>query len=355
MNSRVAEDITLASLALLYYDYVLTFNEEVAFMWKMKFSTSTLLYILCRYAMLANLLYFLAHVDKLGLRASASILRHLVQDQCSARGAWSGSSHWYDDLRKYSFLCSIVFPVTFTMRTYVVWAQSRIVLASLVAIGLTTVVTDAVFIPHQSCENSWGAAAAVDLVRSLLTIVFETLSAVLIFIRSLQAFRSSGTFLVMNSITSFLMQEGAIYFWSPCIGLYNRDVCLEIVNRGKDLGSLSAYGEIDHSNHLACQSKYLHDLLNAFTLPLSGLLTARFLLHLRAWTKARSDAVSCSTAVDLDEELEGYHTSGRWSENGMHLASMESGYSEATSVGIFTADFGEDPVAAAKRTMSIPR
>lgn len=58
--------------AFLYYDYGLTFDEEVEHIWGMNFSSSTLLYILCRYAMLANLLYLLAHLNKLGLRVSAS-------------------------------------------------------------------------------------------------------------------------------------------------------------------------------------------------------------------------------------------------------------------------------------------
>lgn len=47
-------------LALLYYDYVLTFPAEVKHIWSRRITVSTLLYICCRYALLANLLYLFA-------------------------------------------------------------------------------------------------------------------------------------------------------------------------------------------------------------------------------------------------------------------------------------------------------
>jgi hypothetical protein len=46
--------------ALLYYDYSLTFPAEVKYIWSRRFTISTILYICCRYALLANLLYLFA-------------------------------------------------------------------------------------------------------------------------------------------------------------------------------------------------------------------------------------------------------------------------------------------------------
>jgi hypothetical protein len=46
--------------ALLYYDYFLTFPAEVKYIWSRRFTVSTILYICCRYALLANLLFLLA-------------------------------------------------------------------------------------------------------------------------------------------------------------------------------------------------------------------------------------------------------------------------------------------------------
>ncbi|TCD68136.1 hypothetical protein EIP91_011502 [Steccherinum ochraceum] len=56
----LAFDMQWASIALLWYDYCLTFPMEVRYMWGTKFRLSTLLYILCRYALIANVLYLLA-------------------------------------------------------------------------------------------------------------------------------------------------------------------------------------------------------------------------------------------------------------------------------------------------------
>ncbi|KAE9404974.1 hypothetical protein BT96DRAFT_955426 [Gymnopus androsaceus JB14] len=56
------------SIAVLYYDYALTFPDEVRYIWRRKSLTqiSTLLYILCRYAIPGNLLYLLANTGSLG-------------------------------------------------------------------------------------------------------------------------------------------------------------------------------------------------------------------------------------------------------------------------------------------------
>jgi len=51
--------------ALLYYDYSLTWTREVKYFWRKKFTFSTALYIACRYALVANVIYILAISDKL--------------------------------------------------------------------------------------------------------------------------------------------------------------------------------------------------------------------------------------------------------------------------------------------------
>ncbi|KAJ4470524.1 hypothetical protein C8R41DRAFT_617102 [Lentinula lateritia] len=103
---------------------------------------------------------------------------------------------WYKIIAALAVLGRAAVIVTFTLRTYVVWAQSRIVLISLVMLGLATVLTDAMYVPRQTCENTRGDTATFDLVRSFLTIIFETLSATLILIRSLQAFRRGGSYFI---------------------------------------------------------------------------------------------------------------------------------------------------------------
>ena len=51
--------------ALLYYDYSLTWTREVKYFWRRKFTLSTALYIACRYALVANVIYTLAISNRL--------------------------------------------------------------------------------------------------------------------------------------------------------------------------------------------------------------------------------------------------------------------------------------------------
>ena len=60
-------DCNLPFEALLYYDYALTFPSEVKYIWQgQRLTLITPLYILCRYALVANVLYLLAIGGELG-------------------------------------------------------------------------------------------------------------------------------------------------------------------------------------------------------------------------------------------------------------------------------------------------
>jgi hypothetical protein len=61
----------LSSLALLYYDYTLTFPLQHQYIWDTKFRFSTLLVIYCRYVLVANVIYLLAILGKLSIRVNA--------------------------------------------------------------------------------------------------------------------------------------------------------------------------------------------------------------------------------------------------------------------------------------------
>ena len=66
-SPKLARADLVPPVALLYYDYVLTFPMEVRYIWKAdKLKVSTGLYVLYRYALLANVLYLLAIAKKLG-------------------------------------------------------------------------------------------------------------------------------------------------------------------------------------------------------------------------------------------------------------------------------------------------
>lgn len=61
--------VQLASLALLYYDYLLTLPFEIKYIWTAPRKLSSFLYFCCRYALVANLIWMLAKVgeDEVGL------------------------------------------------------------------------------------------------------------------------------------------------------------------------------------------------------------------------------------------------------------------------------------------------
>ncbi|KAK0218206.1 hypothetical protein IW262DRAFT_1122810 [Armillaria fumosa] len=82
--------IQYASIALLYYDYVLTLPMEVKYIWGSKFRLSTVLYICCRYALVANVLYLLAIARQLGAR-----LRYMVQNHRGAERHWTRCRYCY--------------------------------------------------------------------------------------------------------------------------------------------------------------------------------------------------------------------------------------------------------------------
>ena len=58
--SHIAAPHLIPVLALLYYDYSLTLADERKLIWSQTLGVTTVLYVLCRYALVANVLYLLA-------------------------------------------------------------------------------------------------------------------------------------------------------------------------------------------------------------------------------------------------------------------------------------------------------
>ncbi|THU97779.1 hypothetical protein K435DRAFT_838458 [Dendrothele bispora CBS 962.96] len=245
----VQYDITWASIALLYYDYALTFAMEVKYIWgRPKVLTSgTVLYVLCRYALVANVLYLLGMSDKLEISCNA----------------------WHTITAILGVLGRAAVIITFTRRAYAICAQNKWVLGVLGVLGIATVVTDAMNVPHQSCSTG-SSSDLIPTIRSLLTIVFETLSTILITWRTIRTFikrqnNRSGRF---HGVEYFVFEQGVLYF------------CL-----------ISLLTFATFVLKLRGNSDFLQNLLDALTLPLSGMLTARFVLHLRAWDHSHSVVV----------------------------------------------------------------
>ncbi|KAH6899346.1 hypothetical protein BKA70DRAFT_738158 [Coprinopsis sp. MPI-PUGE-AT-0042] len=58
--TRTTFSVQFAGLAFLYYDYILTLSDEIKYVWRSRWRLSTLFYIFCRYALVANVIYYLS-------------------------------------------------------------------------------------------------------------------------------------------------------------------------------------------------------------------------------------------------------------------------------------------------------
>ncbi|KAK0189107.1 hypothetical protein F5146DRAFT_696413 [Armillaria mellea] len=273
--------IQYSSIALLCYDYALTFPAEVRYMWGSKFRLSTALYICCRYALVANVLYPLAVAKKLGARLPIHGIKLLV---------------------RLASLGELPVIVTFTGRTYAIFARSRIILIYLGAIGLACIILDIMHVLGLRCV---GSSSNPLLLLSILMVVFESSSAILMTIRCIQAFRVGGPWKTQRQGLTYLIFEQGIFYFSVVSLFTTPAVILNLV----------------------APAGFFQRLLNAFTLPLSGILTARFLLRLRAWEDQHSAAVVSGSRG---------------------IASQQTHTMEFRALSVID-EFGEDPVSMAGR------
>ncbi|KZV72536.1 hypothetical protein PENSPDRAFT_352777 [Peniophora sp. CONT] len=240
----ISEDFAIqwASIALLYYDYALTFPQEVKYIWRgSKKSLLVVLYVSCRYALLANVLYLLAIANKLGGPSS-----------CDAA---------YKVLGVVSVLGRAAVIFTFLARAYVVCARNKFVLAGLGAIAVTCVVLDIIHVPGLRCKGSSTIQIANTLL-SILVCVFEALATLSTLFRSVQALRFGGSPISArrHTFNYLVAEQGILYF-----------ALVSAFTIGATVLNFRAPGG------------FFQRLLNAITLPLSGLITARFILRLRAY------------------------------------------------------------------------
>ncbi|KAJ8503190.1 hypothetical protein ONZ45_g11078 [Pleurotus djamor] len=309
-------DIQWSSLALLYYDYTLTFPMEVKYIWGQSFRLSTILYIFCRYALLANVLYLLAIANKLqhGLRSL------FPSQSCTAS---------YRIISALSILGRSAVIITFTKRAYAIFSRNKYVLVYLSLIGATAIGLDIVSLLAPTVVRALlhlitnsGARSGrslrglfeksdrfvPDLLLSILMVVFEASSAILTIARCIQAFRVGGVSRHRGSLMHMIFEQGVLYF--SIISLFT--TAAVILNVKAPAG-------------------FFQRLLNAYTLPLSCLLTARFLLHLRAYDE--------KTKTVLSNPLKA-------PQNGGTLGTFR-----AAARGVYSTviePFGDDPVHAAR-------
>ncbi|KAF5379996.1 hypothetical protein D9615_006278 [Tricholomella constricta] len=167
-----------------------------------------------------------------------------------------------------------------------------------------------------------------------MMVVFEISSAGLTTLRSIQALNVGGPWRTQKKGFMYLLfEQGILYF------------CVVTIFT---VASLALNVEIPGG--------FLQRLLNAYTLPLSGLMTARFLLHLRKWESKHVGFQSANggggareetTTMDFTSNANYYRTgtttgtgigTGIGTGTGGHLSTIDS----------YIDEFGEDPVRRAR-------
>ncbi|KAJ3930698.1 MAG: hypothetical protein NXY57DRAFT_962432 [Lentinula lateritia] len=265
------EQMQYSSLAILYYDYVLTFADEIHYMWRLRSLTqiSTLLYICCRYAIPGNLMYLLANAGVLG-----------GIDRCNT---------WYRIIAALSVMGRASVITVLGMRAYAMCAQNKFVLLVLLPLGLLIPILDIIQNLNLSCSD--GQAHDLDSQKYQLAISAITIT---------------------QSISSFHPVNPA--------------------------GGAAFIGQI-----------------NAFSVPVSGLLIARFLLRLRAAQENLNPSSGtlctagiCSTVQFADCDALASSTTGISIFGAVAGENGEGMTTESTFRRVIDSvmnEFGDDPVA----------
>ncbi|KAF9077954.1 hypothetical protein BDP27DRAFT_1412870 [Rhodocollybia butyracea] len=254
-----------ASIVLVWYDWFLMLPMEVKYIWGSKIRISTIVYILCHYALLANVLYVLAisniHNERsrqVSVLGSHPLLMSMLHS-CDT---------WYKVIGALSVLGRTAIIFSFTARTYAVWGRRRIVIIYLGTLGFICIALDISHIPGLKCIGASplpiGTYMQVFMneVFSILVVVFEFSSATLTFVRCIQTLKernkSPNNEARRRGFWHITFEQGILYF---------------------SFMSVFTIGAV--VLNFCAPPGFYQRALNSFTLPLSGLLTSRFILHLR--------------------------------------------------------------------------
>jgi len=183
--------IQYSTIALLWYDYAITWPREVQYFWTKRLTLSTLLYVLCRYGMVANILYTLAIADKLPTLS------------CDAG---------YRICAILSVLGRIGITTVWGSRAYAVFRRSKIILVIFGSLELVVIGLALLHVPYVSCTSSNKKEPVVARL-AIFMVIYEVASAVLTSVRSVQALNRGGPWkMQQQSLTFLVLREGLIYF-----------------------------------------------------------------------------------------------------------------------------------------------
>uniref|UniRef100_A0A8H8CR32 Uncharacterized protein n=1 Tax=Psilocybe cubensis TaxID=181762 RepID=A0A8H8CR32_PSICU len=179
-------------------------------------------------------------------------------------------------------------------RTYAIFDRKKWILVIFVPLGTSIVVIDAMHIKYVVCVGSPKNGSPEEFM-AISVVVYEVLAAIFTVFRGWQALRirvdiTSGK----DRLEYLVVQQGILYFWYE-----DSDDSHRLELTWCSFVSLFTMSTLIML-HVAPSGSFLQRLFNALTLPVSGMMTARFILHLREWEHSRTMA-SMGTAIDSIE------------------------------------------------------
>ncbi|TFK26023.1 hypothetical protein FA15DRAFT_667863 [Coprinopsis marcescibilis] len=247
------------TLSLIWYDYALTLRQEVEMVWDYPWRFSTVLYVFCRVPLVATPVFLLGLREReSGLRCDVAVRVHsalLVFGHFGVAAMWG-------------------------LRTIAIWNRDKVVIAVLVILGTPGLVLLAIRVPYIECEDMYGfRISAVAYIAVSFLVVHEWCAYGLGTLRAWRTFGPPGrpwTKAGASSLYRLMFSQGLMYMAS--------------------IISLSILVATLHS----VASGAIARVASSTLLPFSGMVTARFILKLRAWEKGRCTGGPGGLAVNLE-------------------------------------------------------
>ncbi|TFK23990.1 hypothetical protein FA15DRAFT_669959 [Coprinopsis marcescibilis] len=282
---RVEFVLQFCSLSILYYDYLLTFKDEIHYIWLRKWRLSTIFYFFCRYALGSNVIYMMA----------------ISEDSTGLRHLWPCRNHrcvaWHH--------VAVIFVTLLTPIVVAVWTlRTRIIAGIFGTLGMVCIILLTYRVPHLQCKG------------------MKDMSAIL---------GANAAVMLLIEVSSFIL--ATVRVWRSTRGekhsTDSRRRTLNDVILGQGIATLSIGVII-----LNFKGEFVSRLLNGLKVPLSGFLTARFILALRIWDDNRA-LIDGGSDQDFDLNLGG--PSGRTPEGRLPPMQFSS-----NPTGSILSEFGQD-------------
>ncbi|KAJ3524993.1 hypothetical protein NMY22_g10760 [Coprinellus aureogranulatus] len=280
--------VQVASITILYYDYALTFLDEIEYIWSKPWKLTTLFYVFCRYSLIANPLYLVS-------------ISTTVLESVGALLSWPYLN-----------------PV-WGLRTSSIYGKHKVVSVFLGVLGTSVIILLIIRAPFNQCHGpvkfQWCVVSRPrrdphlltnDAVRGALaaTMLFYEVSAWLLAV--VHAWRTVREDMKLwsnpkQSLNYVIFSQGLTYISLAhcCI------LALHAHNYPQFCESNAIPLHVATSQDTTMQQVNLifTRMLNSIKLPLSGVLTARFLIELRKWESRRSHFDSRNSLPSYDPNV----------------------------------------------------